>query len=180
MNFQTFFALGMKRYIPDLLAPAGVSIDVGASGKYRVPGATMHIGSPDWLFPRDHLPVPDDSVAVIHAYHFLEHLSGADAVLFLREVERVLKPGGVLSFSVPYFSSSLSAQDLDHKSQWCEDTFSNLFENDTYDHFGKWQLNVHFLMVAGIAHRNLALLGQLIKGPRPKGPSKWYYPTEIK
>ena len=45
------------------------------------------------------------------------------------------------------------------------DTFRNTFENDTYDvdGSGAWGLKVHFRMIAGIARRNLALIGQLIR-----------------
>ena len=41
-----------------------------------------------------------------------------------------------MNFCVPYFSSLLMAQNLQHKSFWCEETFRNLFEDDTYEHCG--------------------------------------------
>ena len=121
----------------------------------------------------------DDAVATLHCYHFLEHLTGKDAVLFLREVERVLIPErGVMNFSMPYFSAPLMAQDIDHKSSWCEDTFDNLFWDTTYHHFGKWKLQVHFLIIAGVVHRNLALVGQIIKSDRPRvSKNEWWYPS---
>ena len=50
-----------------------------------------------------------------------------------------------MNFCVPYFSSLLMAQNLQHKSFWCEETFRNLFEDDTYEHCGKWRLQVGFL-----------------------------------
>src|SRR5678816_2192178 len=110
MNFQHLFALGMKRHLPELLYPMGPTFDIGASGKYKVPNA-FPLGAPDWIWPRNKIPIVDGDAAVIHAYHFLEHLAPPDAVSFLREVERALQPDGVFCFSVPYFSSSLSAQD---------------------------------------------------------------------
>jgi hypothetical protein len=177
MNFQRLFALGMKRHLPELVTCAGPSYDIGASGKYVAPGAVA-LGPPKWIFPRDSIPVADDSVATIHCYHFLEHLSGDNAVLLLREIERVLIPEeGVMNFSVPYFSSMLMAQNLEHKSFWCEETFRNLFEDDTYEYYGKWRLRVGFLVIAGIVNRNLALLGQIIKSD-VKRPceEKWFYP----
>jgi SAM-dependent methyltransferase len=179
MDFHRLFALGMKRKLPYLLDPDGPVFDIGASGKYKVPGSDA-IGPPEWVHPRDRFPAKDNSVAQIHAYHFLEHLSGEDVVSLLREVERVLMPGGVLNFSVPYYSSTLAIQNLDHKSQWCEATFSNLFYDDTYlgDEDGPWKLSVHFLLVAGIVQRNMALVGQLVKGPRTEDPNAWYYPDE--
>ena len=39
--------------------------------------------------------------------------------------------GGVLNFSVPYYTTTLAIQNLEHKSFWCEDTLKNLFEDDT-------------------------------------------------
>ena len=99
----------MKRYLPELLTYEGPSFDIGSSGRYQVPGAVA-LGRPTWVHPRDPIPADDDSVATIHAYHFLEHLSGNDAVSFLREVERVLIPErGVMNFSMPHSSSELMA-----------------------------------------------------------------------
>ena len=98
MNFQRLFALGMKRHLPELVTCPGPRYDIGASGKYVAPGA-IPLGPPNWIFPRDPIPAADDSLATIHCCHFLEHLSGDNAVLFLREVERVLIPErGVMNF----------------------------------------------------------------------------------
>jgi hypothetical protein len=168
MNFQDLFLLGMKRQLPELLVCDGLALDIGASGKYVAPHA-IPIGAPKWLFPEDQIPATDNSVATIHCYHFLEHLTGEHAVMFLREVERVLQPypKGVMNFSVPYYSSSLAVQNLDHKSFWCEDSFKCLFTDKTYDNFGDWRLRVHFLLVAGIVQRNMCIIGQLVREPKP-------------
>src|SRR6516162_2310318 len=120
MDFQYLFALGMKRRLPKLLTCDGRAFDLGASGLYVAPGATA-LGPPSWVFPRDSIPAEADSVGTIHAYHFLEHLSGEDAVALMREVERVLIPErGVFNFSIPYYSTSLAVQNLEHRSLWCE------------------------------------------------------------
>lgn len=168
MMIQDLFRLGMKRDLPWLLEyPDGVKVDVGATGEFVVPGA-IPLGLPDWSFPRDRLPFEDGSVTTLHAYHFLEHLPGEHALLFLRELERVMVPGrSVFNYSIPYFSSSLAVQDLTHKSFWCEDNFKTTFDNWTYDvdGKGKWKLKVHFQMIAGVVGRNLALIGQLVRLP---------------
>lgn len=165
MLIQDLFKLGMKRDLPALMEyQDGVVLDVGSSGKFRVPGAVC-LGLPEWRFPEMPLPFENDSVTTIHAYHFLEHLPGEHALLFLRELERVMVPSrSVFNFSIPYFSSSLAVQDLTHKSFWCEDTFKTTFENWSYDVDGRgpWRLRVHFLMIAGIVGRNLALIGQIV------------------
>ncbi|MGE5217502.1 MAG: hypothetical protein ACM3SP_10925 [Chloroflexota bacterium] len=180
MTFQDLFSLGMKRYPPGLLTCSGPSFDVGSSGKYQVPGATA-LGRPDWMHLRDAIPAADDSVAPIHAYHFLEHLTGQDAVSFMREVERVLIPErGVFNFSMPYFNTPLMAHNLDHKSLWCEETFRRLFHDDTYENFVKWRLRVHFLLIAGIVQRNLCIIGQVIKSDKPAAEfPKWYHPATV-
>jgi len=84
-----------------------------------------------------------------------------------------------MNFCVPYFSSLLMAQNLQHKSFWCEETFRNLFEDDTYEHCGKWRLQVGFLVIAGVVNRNLALLGQIIKSDvKQPCEERWFYPAE--
>jgi len=52
---------------------------------------------------RDGLPYQDETVDIILASHFLEHLSREDGEYFLRECFRVLKPKGVIRVSVPDF-----------------------------------------------------------------------------
>lgn len=176
MTFQELFGLGMKRFLPDLITCDGPAFDVGASGKYVAPGA-VGIGAPDWTWPRDPIPASDDTVATIHCYHFLEHLSGDDAIAFMREVERVLIPDrGVMNFSIPYYASTLAVQNLQHRSFWCEESFRNLFEDKTYHHSGDWKLSVHFMLIAGVVERNLAVVGQIIKAP-PVDRPKWHYPS---
>ena len=167
MTFQELFRLSMKRELPELLVgPKGPVLNIGSSedDTWVIPGA-IPLGLPDWCFPFPHnkIPMPDNSVSAIHCYHFMEHLYGKQAIAFLREVERVLQPGGTFNFCVPYYSSHLQAQCLDHKSFWNEETFENLFSNRGYNIAGDWQLKVHFQIIAAIVHRNLALIGQLTK-----------------
>jgi hypothetical protein len=44
----------------------------------------------NWNFPKNPIPTTDGKVSMMHCYHFLEHLTGEDAILFLKEVQRVL------------------------------------------------------------------------------------------
>lgn len=161
-TIQDLFTLGMDRRIPTLRPPPiGPVLDIGGTG--LKPDFGLPLGLPDWSFPRNEIPFAGGSVGMIHAYHFLEHLTGETAIAFLREVERVLTPDGVFQFCVPYYNSFMQAQDLTHKSQWNEETFSKLFANPYYDPAGKWSLKVHCIFIMGIVERNLALLGQLVK-----------------
>ncbi|RLC80041.1 MAG: hypothetical protein DRJ03_22395 [Chloroflexi bacterium] len=49
------------------------------------------------------LPYPDNSVDLIYASHFLEHLNIIEALRFLRECHRVMKRGAVMRLAVPDF-----------------------------------------------------------------------------
>lgn len=176
MLINDLFAMGMDRQIPELLdapRPEGrelfVGIDLGASGSKRT--LPIAIGYPHWEFPRDRITLgtngsiaEDSSVHALHAFHFLEHLSGADAIALLREAERVLVEGGIMNIVVPYYSSSMQAQDLTHKSCWNEGSMATLLNNPYYDPAGKWKLRVHTQFILGIVERNLALFIQLTKG----------------
>lgn len=166
MDIRELFMLGMDRHVGNLLDPlAGPQFDCGSSGSKKIEGAKS-LGLPKWNYPRDPIPAEDGSVAMIHAYHFMEHLPGETAIQFLAEAQRVLMVGGILQFCMPYYNSNLMSQDLTHKSFWSEDSFRNLFRNDYYDaSAGKifWKFHVQSIFIMGIVERNLSLLGQLVK-----------------
>lgn len=163
MNIQQFFKIGLDRDIPELLAPTNIGrgIDLGASGtKKTLPDA---LGAPDWVWPRDPIPAHPATIKVFHCFHFLEHLTGEDAIALLRAMETALEPGGVINIVVPYYNSSMQAHDLTHKSQYNEGTFPNLFKNAYYDMAGEWRLSLHTQFIMGIVERNMALFVQLTK-----------------
>jgi predicted SAM-dependent methyltransferase len=54
------------------------------------------------------IPYPDNSVALIYHSDFLEHLSYHEAIAFLKECHRVLKPGGLMRVCVPNFGKILT------------------------------------------------------------------------
>lgn len=47
------------------------------------------------------LPIPDGSAEIVYSSHMLEHLDRKDAVIFLAEVKRILKVGGVIRLCLP-------------------------------------------------------------------------------
>lgn len=63
----------------------------------------------------DHFPWPvaENSQDIVFAHSVVEHLS--DMVGFMNEVWRVLKPGGRVIITVPYFRSVDSFTDVTHK-----------------------------------------------------------------
>jgi len=48
-----------------------------------------------------HIPHPDRSVDVVYTSHMVEHLDRDEVTRFLREVRRVLVPGGIIRIAVP-------------------------------------------------------------------------------
>lgn len=61
-----------------------------------------------YLNARRKLPFPDSSVDVIFTEHFFEHLPQHQALAFLDEAYRVLKPGGILRQSTPDLEGLIS------------------------------------------------------------------------
>ena len=47
------------------------------------------------------LPFKKDEVEFIHCSHFIEHLLPDELYIFLREINRIIKPGGILVISTP-------------------------------------------------------------------------------
>lgn len=163
MTIQELFLLGMKREVQQLIEPQGTILEFGP-GASPVPGA-MGLEYPKWNGEMDAIPWPDESVDGIYAFHFFEHLPGTSVIRLLREVERVLRPGGILTAVVPYYRSQFAFQDFDHKSIWTEENWKILFGTPYYSKNREtpWRLRVHFNLIIGIVERNLALMSQLIK-----------------
>lgn len=47
------------------------------------------------------LPIADGSVDVLYSSHMLEHLDRNEADIFIKEVLRILRPGGIVRLAVP-------------------------------------------------------------------------------
>ena len=163
MEFQELFYHGLDRRLPPLLVPKeGLSVGLGESGSKRA--GHLSLGLPDWRWPRDCIPAENGAVAIVHAYHFMEHLTGEEAIMMLYEVQRVLMQGGIFQFCIPWAKAEIADQDLTHKSKWTESSFRMLMNNPYYSPSeGEWKLRQHFLVIAGIVERNICLLGQLVK-----------------
>lgn len=61
-------------------------------------------------------PWADNSVEEARASHFVEHLTGAERVVFFNELYRVLKPGAKFYMIVPHWSHDCAYGDPTH--QW--------------------------------------------------------------
>lgn len=67
------------------------------------------------------IPLHDNSVIEVHAYHILEHIP--DSVKIFEEIYRVCQPGSIVKLKVPYFKSIGAFKDPTHKSFFTEKTF---------------------------------------------------------
>jgi len=171
VTIQDLFLWGMDRVVPQLLTPPkGVQINLGPGNVKNIPN-TVGVGrlhelktEIEWEFPEP-IPFEDGTVSAVHAYHFMEHFSGEDCLKILREMQRVLIPGGVAFICTPYPDTPGYWRALDHKSAWCEETWNWVFENPYYDGGAEvpWELRLHACFIMGIVERNRALFSQLIK-----------------
>jgi predicted SAM-dependent methyltransferase len=75
----------------------------GKNGRSSVSGQIVACGEAFYLQhdASQTFPLADASVARVFAEHFIEHLAVPDAVKWLREMRRVLVPGGILRVSAP-------------------------------------------------------------------------------
>ena len=66
------------------------------------------------------LPLPDRSCSVIYSEHVLEHLNLQQGLLFLRDCQRALVPGGVLRTAMPSLDDMVekSASGRWHDQAW--------------------------------------------------------------
>lgn len=161
MSIESLFLMGMDRVISKPLDDRsdGVVLNLGGGTNIKdIPG--LSFGLPQYDANKDTLVSAANSVVQIHAYHFFEHLT--DPLWCLCECERVLVKGGHINIVVPYYNSSMQAQDLTHKSSFNENTWATTFNNPYYGEY-KWQLAVHFNIIIGVVERNLCLMTQLIK-----------------
>lgn len=165
-DIQEFFKLGMKRDIPEFYEPecddVQCAINLG-SGASIIPGA-INFDFPEWDADRMPIPRDDESVSEIHAYHFLEHLLNPIGVL--REMQRVLAPGGVANIVVPHYLGSMAYHDFGHMRICANDIFSNLLNQPYYskDREG-WKFREHVTFGMFLVERNIAIFTQLVKMP---------------
>lgn len=160
-KFEDLFGLGMKRW-PEVVSPPpdGLRLNLGC-GRHPIED-TINLDQPRWKAPAlNHFAT--ESTAVIHAYHFLEHLILPTLQGMLLEIARVLKFGGVLNYCVPYALAPIAFMDVTHKTFWTEETMRTLLESRGYESAMVEGLSIQCQWIAGIDSQNLAVLGQLIK-----------------
>jgi SAM-dependent methyltransferase len=164
-SLQDFFLLGMKRQLPEVYTPplrpyTPVAINLGA-GKQVIPGAVA-LDFPAWDANREPIPYGDASVDIVYAFHFLEHVDRP--IDMLREIQRVLRPGGVANIVVPHAKAEIAFQDITHQTFFVAETIHNLLQNNYYakDRDG-WRFREHLTLGMFLIERNAALFLQLVR-----------------
>lgn len=111
---------------------------------------------------------PDESCAEVASYHTLDHLWPDQVINVLKEIQRVLKPGGMFTCIVPHYSSQLANECIQHRSRFAVDTWRNIFSERQYSNSvegqeHEWKLQVMANFVYGMTERNLVLVTQMMK-----------------
>ena len=73
-------------------------------------------------------PYADASFDVVYAHNVVEHIT--DSVRAMEEIWRVLKPGGRVVITVPYFRSVDAFSDLTHKHFFTSQSMNTFIAND--------------------------------------------------
>lgn len=94
------------------IRPAWVNLDVAA-----LPGV-------DVVHDLDVLPYPfqDEKFDIVLARHVLEHVN--DLIATMREIHRILRPGGMLQAIVPHFTSKDAFSDPTHRRTFSVNSFA--------------------------------------------------------
>ena len=75
------------------------------------------------------LPFEDEEFDHIRAQDILEHL---EYIPLLKEIHRILKPGGTISIRVPHFTSRYNFNDLTHKKMFSSKTTDFFVQGASY------------------------------------------------
>ena len=101
-----------------------IDLDTLEEMKARYPNLTIPDDLQIFQYDIFNLPYPDGSVSEVRCDSMLEHLSFREEKKFFHEMKRVLKPGGLLVFSVPDF------EDLVKNWLAAEDDWRDFYRDD--------------------------------------------------
>jgi predicted SAM-dependent methyltransferase len=116
-----------------------VVLDVGC-GPYKRPGAVgldiLPLPGVDVVHNLGKYPYPfqANSFDEIYCYHVLEHVD--DMIATVKELYRIMKPGGVLFVRVPHASCCTTA--------WGDPTHKRFFVHRSFEHFDSRSDHYHF------------------------------------
>lgn len=110
-----------SRLLPDYI---NIDLDTLEEIRRRYPNIDVPDDLDVYQYDIFNLPFPDNSVSEVLSESMLEHLSFAEERLFFEEMRRVIKPGGILNFSVPDFEVTVK--------QWiaAQDDWKDFYRSD--------------------------------------------------
>ena len=125
---------------------------------YRFSGARRYYNKPEYCrllgehFFIHHdlsygLPLADGVADFVYSSHFLEHLFRKDAVYILKEMYRVLKPGGTLRISVPDLKYAIALYHSGDKEKMLSSYF---FVEDDGSYYARHKFMYDFEMLAEV------------------------------
>jgi ubiquinone/menaquinone biosynthesis C-methylase UbiE len=117
MNGESEIRLNLGCASRPLAGYVNIDVDTLEQIRERYPGAHIPDGLPIYQYDIFNLPFGNDSVIEVRSESMLEHLSFAEERKFFLEMQRVIKPGGVLNFSVPDFEITVK-QWLEARDDW--------------------------------------------------------------
>ena len=83
------------------------------------------------------LPFADNVCSEILLDNVLEH--SPDTTGVLREIHRILRPGGVVYIFVPYYNTAGAHRDPTHRAFFSEGTFDYYTEQSDYNHYADFE-----------------------------------------
>lgn len=143
-------------------------LNIGCAG-FKKPGYInvdwQSIVEPDVNHDLNVFPYPfkDHQFEEIEAYHILEHLDRPFEVM--RELHRILKPGGVLRIKVPHFSRGMTHPEHSHGF---DVTFPNYF-NPRYKAIGYYGVNYELVRMYLNWHAFPHIMKEMGAGPVSRG-----------
>ena len=162
MDIYNFFEIAFKYPLPEIIQDKpGRIIELGG-GKNPVSWVNEHYDLPEWDADNNPIPVDDNSVDTLYAMYILEHIDRP--IKLIREIDRVLKPGGHANIVVPHAMAPMAFDDPDHRSFWIEKSWRAMFDNPYYEKNAKeWNLKVHTCFIMAAKFENLSLFTQVVK-----------------
>ena len=108
MNCETEIRLNLGCASRPLTGYVNIDLDTLEQIRDRYPDAEIPDGLSIYQYDIFNLPFDNDSITEVRSESMLEHLSFLEERDFFLEMQRIIKPGGVLNFSVPDFEKIVS------------------------------------------------------------------------
>jgi predicted SAM-dependent methyltransferase len=106
INFDNSLTVRLARW--PLIARPAVGRKILAGPSWRFAKVAIEEGI-QFANATRRIPCANNSVEIAYSSHMIEHLDRREAQVFLREVKRILRPGGILRLAVPDISRLINS-----------------------------------------------------------------------